>query len=335
MSTYFLAAPDAVPSPPVSVPREATPTLTLESMDGSKRLPLNQTIGWKALAGVTGLDMPPIETITSAVPGVYGSVKQGMRVEERQVFIPLKVTAPDRRFSTHRALVQELMQLVDPLRGEFRIVGATGHGERQLTVTYLDGLQGNYGTDQFGMYWRMLGLVAVATQPFAEARTDRLVTFQQSSGGGAFLGTAGGTDAPWPRALSSSSLIGDGMEVRVASEVPVYPTLELTGPMDSFEGTLSPVVTDSAGTVTTVQSSSAWHVSVPNGVPAGSSLRLVTDPRARSIRMDGNLAAGRVARGSTLRPFFPGLNVLDVSAPGGSAATRVRLSWRELYRSLW
>lgn len=334
MSTYFLSAPVASPPPVGGTPRPILDT-ALESLDGLRRIPLDGSTGWTHMPGSYGLDDAPIEAVRQAVPGVAGSAIQDVRTLEREVFIPIFMETLGTDHVAHLRMLDEIRSLVDWRTRQFRIVGMTERGQRQLTVTYLKGLEGSDGVSERGLFWRKIPLVTVATQPFAEARTDRLVEFQQSSGGGAFLGTAGGTDAPWPRALSSSSLIGDGMEVRVASEVPVYPTLELTGPMDSFEGTLSPVVTDSSGTVTTVQSSSAWHVSVPQGVPAGSTLRLVTDPRARSIRMDGNLAAGRVARGSTLRPFFPGLNVLDVSAPGGTEATRIRLSWRELYRSLW
>ena len=51
--------------------------------------------------------------------------------------------------------------------------------------------------------------------------------------------------------------------------------------------------------------------------------------------MNGGLASGRIARGSTLRAFYPGTNILNVSAPGGTANTRIRISWLPLYRSLW
>jgi len=287
-TTYFLAAPrGAEPTRPPLPAREAVPTLTLESLDGTKRIPLVNTAGWKALAGVTGLDMPPIDTATGRIPGVSGSVLQDARAEERPVFIPIRISAPDGLFATHRAAMQELLGLVDPLRGQFRIVGSTASGERHLTVTYTDGLQGDYGTDRWGLHWRKVCLTAVACQPFAEARQDRLVEFQTSGGGGVFLGTAGGTDAPWPRALSSSSVIGENMRVPVTSEVPVYPTVELVGPMDSFTGTVQ--LADAS--LSPYFGGAPWSVSVPQGVPAGSTLRLVTDPRARSIRLDGQLAA--------------------------------------------
>lgn len=307
------------------------PKLILESLDRSRRIPLDDSMGWRALAGATGLDMPPMDVVTSLVPGVAGSVLEDVRAEERPVFLPIMVTAGDQTSVTHHALMDELRDLVDPLNGEFRVVGVTPRAERELTVVYTGGLEGQYGTTEAGLYWRKFGLNATACQPFARDRADRVVEFAMSSGGGPFLGPVGGTNALWPRSLATAAVIGDNMRVTVGSEVPVFPTVELVGPMDSFAGTMR--LADA--TLPPFYGGMEWSVSVPQGVPEGSTLRLVTDPRARSIRMDGQLAAGRVARGSTLRPFYPGVNVLDVSAPGGTDETRVRLLWRELHRSLW
>lgn len=330
MSGVFLASPTTTVARTAAPRREPPPRLSLESLDGTRRIPLDESTGWKALAGATGLDMPPFDVVTEGVPGVPGSVLQEVLTEERPVFIPIKVTAPDRQFVTEQALLHSMMQLVDPLLGEFLVVASTARGERELKVVYTDGLRGDYGVDQFGMYWRKIGLTALACDPFAQSRVDRRVEFRATSVGTPFIGPVGGSNATWPGALVSSTVIGLGMGVEVASEVPVFPTLDLVGPMDSFEGSMS----------------TGWSVSVPDGVPAGSTLRLVTDPRARSIRLGvgdpsttpswaGVLAAGAVARGSTLRPFHPGLNLLDVVAPGGADETRIRLTWREKFRPLW
>lgn len=333
MSTYFLASstpllPPDLPGGP-GRPIQERRKLTLESLDGRQRIPLDGSAGWRVLSGATGLEMPPMDVVTSAVPGVAGSVLQDVRAMERPVFVPILVQAPT--LLTHLDLLASIRDLTDPLRGEFRIVGDASRGERELTVVYTGGLEGDSGRDVSGVYWRTLGLTATACQPFATDRTDRLVEFATAGGGGPFLGAVGGVDAPWPRAISSSAVIGNNMRVQVTSEVPVYPTLELVGPMTSFAGTMR--LEDA--TLPPFYGGAEWSVSIPAGVPAGSTLRLVTDPRARSYRMDGQLAQGRVALGSTLRPFYPGVNVLDVSAPGGTDATRVRIRWRELHRSIW
>jgi hypothetical protein len=70
-------------------------------------------------------------------------------------------------------------------------------------------------------------------------------------------------------------------------------------------------------------------------VAAGSTLRIVTSPRRKSVRLNGAPAAGLVARGSVLQPFTIGPNLLSVTAPGATDVTSLRLVWRGMYRSLW
>jgi hypothetical protein len=333
--TYaFLAVERNVPAPVESGTYRPPRRMVLESLDRSQTIPLDGSTGWWRMDGAVGLEMPPVDVARVAIPGVAGSSLNDVRVLERPIFLPLFTTSPGDA-ETHLAMLDAFRALVDPLTGAFRIIGATDRGEREMLAVYLDGLEGATGRSESGTYWRKIGVNAVACEPFARARTNRVVEFATGASDTPFLGVVGGTDAPWPGSLGASTVIGNNMPVRVSAEVPVYPTLDLVGPMTSFAGTLTPQISDQA-----------WSVNIPNGVPAGQTLRLVTDPRARSFRLgagdpadtpnwSGSLAAGRVARGSTLRPFLPGLNTLSVAAPGGTEATRIRLSWRELYRSLW
>ena len=338
VSPYLLARKPDVELPPVLIPElDEAPVLTLQSLDGSRKIVLDGLSGWTHMPGSTGLEMPPYELITSSIPGVYGSVLEDVRVEERPIFIPIDAASADFRMVSHQAMLDQIRALVDPLRGEFYVIC----GNKQLKVAYTSGLEGSFGVSDFGLYWRKFGLKALATQPFAEDRLVRPLEFQTVAGGSPFLGLAGGTDVPWgTRAITSGSVISDNMPVNIDSEVPVYPTLELVGPMNSFS---ADVELDNPLSSLSTQK---WSVSVPQGVPDGYTLRMVTDPRARSIRMgvgdpavdaswSGDLAAGRVARGSSLSPFYPGVNRMNVSAPGGTDKTRVRIIWRNLNRSLW
>jgi hypothetical protein len=341
VNAYYLASlTGGQPTTPVRDRPAPKPRrrLAIESLDGTLRIPLDGSTGWRAQAGATGLDLPPFDVATSPVPGAHGSMLNDVRAEQRSVFLP--VLAQARTQVAHLEVLDAMQHIVDPLRGEFRLVGYSERDQRTLTAVYTGGLEGSEGRSESGLWWRKFGVTALACDPWASARTDRTLTFGVAQVGQPFLGIVGGTDAPWPGSLTSSAVIGTGMRVRVDSEVPVFPVLDLVGPMDSFDGTLTPPPGSP------FFGSPSWHVSVSAGVPAGQTLRLVTDPRARSIRLgdgdpesvsgwSGALAAGRVDRGSSLSPFYPGMNVLDVSAPGGTEATRVRLSWRERYRSLW
>jgi hypothetical protein len=334
MSTYYLATQDGSnnfePPPPRVLPQ--IPLLMLESMDKSVQIPLDGTTGFIRMPGATGLEMPTYDIVSGTLPGVAGALLTDVRVQERSIFIPIYNGANGDHL-LHLSMKDQLRRLVDPTTSTFKLVGKTARGERELVVTYTGGLEGADGYDQSGLAWEKIGLTCTAHEPFARARNDRLLEFRMDLGGGPFLGVVGGTDSPWPTILSSGAVIGSGMEVQVNSDVPVYPTLELVGAMNSFHGELSPIVVEDDGV--TIIENKEWLVDIPLGVAAGSTFRMVTDPRTRSIRLDGALAAGRVARGSTLRAFYPGLNVLSVVAPGGTEDTRIRLSWRELFRSLW
>lgn len=333
-SPYFLAAGEVGAASTAVDTRPQIPRLTLESMDGNLRIPLDGTEGFIRMPGSTGLEMPPVEIISTAIPGVVGTHLADVRIMERPVFVPI-YAGGDGDMGVFRARLRLLYRIVDPTgRRPFRLVGESAEGARELIVTYTGGLEGADDAAQAGLSWARFGLNAVAHSPYAQARQDRVLTFRNATVAEPFLGVVGGTDAPWPGAISTSSVIGQGMPVQINSEVPVYPTVVLKGAMDSFQGTLSPVVFDEYG-IETVLTDQEWLIDVPGGVPGGSSMRLVTDPRLRSFRFDGELGAERVSIGSRLRPFYPGRNTLNVSAPGSTEETVVTLSWREMFRSLW
>jgi len=311
----FLARRTAPPEP---APQVTIRVLSLESMDGTKRIQLNGSTGWWRMAGSTGLEMPPFEVALGSAPGVAGAVLQGVRVRERDVFVPM-FTASKTGPVNHLAMLEQVRGLVDPMVGQFRLVGVTPTSVRELVVIYREGLEGADGRSESGTYWRKFGLKATALDPYARDLTDRSVESARASGGRPVIGVVGGSDAPFPFALSGATVIGSNMQVNVNSSVPVFPVLELVGPMDSFTGSMD----------------TGWSVSVPGGLADGETMRLVTDPRSKSIRVNGQLAAGRVARGSVLKPFVPGVNVLNVTAPGATTSTLLRLSWRAGHRSLW
>ena len=332
-SPYYLAGDDTSVGVGL-VDRPQIPKLVLESMDGSVRIPLDGTGGFIRMPGSTGLEMPPMEVVTQGIPGVPGTRLADVRVMQRPIFIPIYLGA-DGDTLAFRQMLRTLYRLIDPLDvNTFRLVGETSTGSRELIVTYVSGLEGADDAMASGLSWAKVGLNLVANSPYARGRTDRTLEFRYVSSPTPFLGVVGGSDTPWPSALSSTAVIGTGMAVTVESDIPVYPVVELVGPMDSFTGTLSPVVVASDGTETTV-TEQAWSVSIPAGVPANGTFRAVTDPRSRSFRLNGALAGGRVALGSRLRPFYPGRNTLDVAAPGTTEATIIRISWRPLFRSLW
>lgn len=280
------------------------------------------------MKGATGLDLPPVAVVASGAPGVDGSVLRDRHVRQREVFLPIHL-ASDVDSDTYLNERARFERIVAPRSGDVKLVVSSHLGERELTVVCTGGLEGDESQSSAGSTWGRIGLELLAADPYFYAREDTVAEYTVGDIAPPFVGAVGGSDAPWPGALAASVVLGVGMSITVNSSVEVWPTLDLVGPMDSFTGSMD----------------TGWSVTVPQGVPAGRVLRIVTDPRRFSIRLgslngagdfvDGQLAAGRVALGSRLVAFQPGVNLLNITAPGANENTRLRLRWRGRHRTAW
>lgn len=319
MTFYVLASVEL--APPTQAPDYESRRLWLESWDGSRVLPLpmdDNAHDMVAQRGLLGLGVNPTNVVTAGTPGVPGSRVVDVITPERLVVLPVAFLRNSQ--ADLWATIQVLRDVTDPggmtPDGSFRIICASSSGTRQLGLAYRSGLEGEDqeydGTD-------VAVLECVAPQPYAEDRFDRSQVFRLGTTPNPFLAPPG-TDYPWgTRQLSPSSVAGVDTPMQMYSAVPVYPVVELTGPADSV------LITGENG----------LRIDVPGGVPAGSTLRIVTDPRRKSVRLDDAPAAGVLARGSRLVPFGLGVTLVDVTAPGATAETLLRITWRGLHRGLW
>lgn len=320
--TFFILATVQTPPPVEPKPPLDSRKFWLESLDGSTVIPVGSETHsgpWHLEVGATGLEVAPTTIDAAGTPGAAGVQIKDVFTQAREVLLPLTLSTSGQ--AELRAAVEQMRALTDPTvgmteAGNFRLVCASDAGTRHLTLAYLSGLEGE-GAE---LPWHTRYVVsALAPYPFAEDRDELSREFKLGSGVSPFLAPAG-TDFPWgTRQLSPTTVIGEDMQVSMPSAVPVYPTVEIDGPATSV------LITADTG----------LRIDVPTGVAAGSTLRVVMDPRRKSIRLNGALAAGKLARGSRLVPFTPGTNLIDVSAPGATSSTRLRLSWRGGNRSLW
>jgi hypothetical protein len=322
VSFFILASVQTVP-PPVVRPAADIRRLWFESMDGSKVLSIaapDHAGALRMLKGSQGLGVAPTELAVAGTPGVEGGFIEDVISTERPVIIPMSVLTKTQ--AEQWAIVQTLRDITDPTTddmtrdGSFKLVADTASGRRELTLAYVSGLEG----DSMDLpHYDRLVLQALAVQPFALDRESVRREFPLGTAE-PFLSSTSGTDRPWgTRQLAPSTVIGEGMVVQMVSGRPFFPTIELRGPASSA----------------TITSSTGLSIHVPAPIGAGKTLRIVTDPRAKSIRLDGALAAGRVARGSRFAPFLPGENVLDVVVPDATSETMLALEWRGRHRSLW
>lgn len=320
MTFFILATVSSAPGTPGAPPYDSR-SLWLESWDGSvvMPIPLEGIAEMVAQRGMLGLGVAPTDLATEGTPGVAGSRIVDVIERDRPVAMPLAFLA-DAQLPLWQT-VQRLRDLTDPTRGmtpdgNFRLVCSSSSGVRQISLAYRSGLEGD-DLEHYGVDRAVLDLLA--PMPLAEDREDRTIPFQLTSVSSPFLSTAG-TDHPWgTRKITSSTIAGAATPVQMFSAVPVYPVIEITGPADSV------LITGENGLI----------IDVPDGVGAGETLRIVTDPRHKSIRLDGDLAAGMLALGSRLKPFGLGTTLVDVTAPGATADTLLRLTWRGLHRSPW
>lgn len=325
MTFYVLATVQSAPSPEPTAPRDLR-YLWLESWDGETVIPIagaDHDGPVQLLADASGLEVAPTAVTLDSIPGVPGGVATGVQTLMRELLLPLRINTATQ--AEQWAQVQALRDLTDPANltadGSFRLLCASPSGTRQLGLVYRSGLEG----DGAELPWTVLRVLDVAApQPYAEDRDEQSRTFTLGAGS-RFL--AWDPPTPDPEAptfsevrLSWDVILGDNMPVVIASDVAPYPTLEITGPTG-------------AGVV--LEADTGLYLEVPDGVPAASTLRIVTDPRRKSVRLDGVPAAGMIAFGSVFKPLAFGQNLLSITAPGATEDTALRLSWRGLYRSLW
>lgn len=324
MTFFILATVRTAPPVPPRLVRDSR-NLWLESMDGTVVIQIardGHPGPWRLLPGHEGLGVAPTELDTSAAPGVAGGFVEGVITTTRPTVLPLSLRTKDQAEQWER--VQELRDLTDPdvdmtRDGNFKLVCSSASGTRELTLAYRAGLEGD--SMDLPHYERVV-LQAVAVQPFALDREERSAEFFIADTDAGFLAASSSDPSAAvfsDLALSPSEVIGEDMPVTMTSAVPVYPTVEITGPADSV------LITADTG----------LRIDIPTGVDAGDTLRIVMDPRRASIRLNGAPAAGKLALGSKRAPLVKGTNLIDVAAPGATSDTKLRLSWRGGHRSLW
>lgn len=316
----FVFGEDTAPAAPPTQTRRDTRTIWLESFDGQLQVPFDGA-PVKMLRGALGLTKAPEEPIVSRSPGVPGGFLDDVRVLTRQVMLPLQVLAPTQGQAWEAVAKLRAVTRYNRRRstrdGSCYLMCSSSSGIRRLTVAYVSGLEGEDG----GMpNLARFALQLIAVDPYARDREPRSIPFELPDEDEAFL-----SDDPahtWDtRALASSTVFGQNMVADIASEAEVHPTIEVVGPF---------------GPGLHIAADSGLSLLVPDGIRTGQTLTVVTEPRAKSIRLDGQIAGGRVARPHRFgEAFVPGPNRMSVVGSGATSASKVRVLWRGGWESMW
>jgi hypothetical protein len=199
------------------------------------------------------------------------------------------------------------------LEGHADLVATSCDGAiRRLRVSYVDGAEGNYGDRGDG--WAIFALRWVAHNPYwrGDEWTTPLVGV---ASGEPFLSTNPADG--WPRKLSASVAIGEGMPVPVRGDVPSEPVIDIIGPATS----------------THITSPSGIDVTV-GAIAGGETFRLDTR-RGVSPTLDGVEAWDLLSSAPRFAALPPGDTTISIIATGANSATRVRVWGDTLWESPW
>lgn len=195
---------------------------------GVKRPPLlfesTSDMGITLLNGVTGIGIAPVDHATKKNAVGHGSSWQGTRLEEREIYLPLLIDAPD--VAGLDKLRDSIIKTCDPLQGEGTISVRRMHDgkERHIPARYKSGLEGKYDDDYFGE-WQTLGLIFLATEAFWSGDPVTL-SWPLSSTDKPFISE---TVAFFPVVLGRTNVNGV-YEIDLLGDAPAAPVWEVTGP---------------------------------------------------------------------------------------------------------
>lgn len=302
------------PSPAPVDPRR----LDFRSLDGTDAIEWTGN-EWIIQSGIQGLDVPPRDVVTEAVPGMDGARLREIRTGTRSVVLPFFVYSADREQASHHAQLAQIRRHLDYRRvdyaaaeGTFDLVAVGAGGERSLRCVYVDGMEGLAGVASGnGAYWSTFDTKLLAVQPYwvgVEWSTPTVTT----GVGSPFVSNA----ALWPRSISGSVALGQDMRVSVGGDVPSPPNVELDGPWTTAH------ITSPQGLDLTI-----------GAVPSGT-LRIETG-RRRRVTLDGVPAWHLVGDSPHWQPLPAGEAIISIALTGADASTSARVFGRSLWETAW
>lgn len=255
------------------------------------------------LHGSRGLGLAPWSVAKSDRIGGDGSVVRGGRYGDREVFLPVHLSAATvgeltaRRRDLYRLLAPHLgpvtVHVHDPVTGT----------DRSIEGLLKEGLEGDFGEGFTGVN-QAIGLSFDCPDPWWSG-PDQTVSFRVNPGTKPFLSTS---VQFFPVVLAQSVVAGQ-FEVTVEGDGPVQPVWEVSGPGTDL-----------------VISNGTDVLEVGGAFAAGSVTRF--DGRLQRITPD---RWADVSIRSSIFPLHPGLNALSVTMVGATDDTLIRLVYREKF----
>ena len=273
------------------------------------------------LEGVEGFGLPEFEYKTAEHPGGVGSVLQGTRVKEREIYLPLHIQGASQE-EVMRSWAA-LQRLVRPGAGGCVLEITPEYKDtRRIPVLYKEGLQGNFGSS-YRKYWYTFGLKFVALSPYWQGYPEVFV-WQTQTNSKPFI--SGGeqvkTHKFFPVILDASA-VATGKSVMVYSDRPVSPVWSVHGPVTDLK----------------IQDGNNNMLGFAGTIAPGDSLTIDTGNYGLSYvrgeviqRSDDSLYA-QLGEGSEMFQLPPGESSIRVLGSGMTVNSRIELSYTPLYLS--
>lgn len=283
--------------------------------DGTAPLTLSdRPAGYRMMAGATGLDAPPYDVTTEAVPGWDGEQLRSVRVESRRIRWPMLIAGGTRNL--YRIRARRLLSKLDPTKGAGRLELQEADGTRRfLSCIYTGGLEGDGALTASGDgRWQRAVLSFLAVNPWWTDGELRTVEFPYRDG-------PASTFFPiLPLSVSSSQVMGE-TGVSNPGDVDAWPIWLVEPP--------------SLGVVLT-RMDTGEVVALSGSVPASDVLQIVTEPGLQSIRLvSGQNRWPNLLDGSTLWRIPAGATPtpISIAVDGAAPGSKVTLSFYPRYRS--
>lgn len=297
-----LALPDIDDASP-----EAMTTYVVSSPSTGQQWTLTDSeAGMMVLPGPQGTRLPPTSLLARQIPGLPGAVPLGVRVEPRDVTVPVEWWADTRaellarRRAFDAALLRDARALASDPRAPLTAVITTERGERPRVIrgVYVGGAEGSEKLEEAGLTWQSWAFTLRCPWPYLSALEPERLEWGVTGAATTFFPIL-------PLRLSSTALFGVSV-VAVAGDIDTYPVWTITGP------------------VTAVDAQSAtgrWRLEY--SVPAARSVTIDTTPGATAAVLDDGTNLWPYLAYDQMWPLSPGVQEVTVSAEGAGVGAIV------------
>lgn len=273
------------------------------------------------LEGVEGFGLPEFDYRTAEHPGGVGSVLQGTRVKEREIYLPLHIQgANQEEVMKHWAALQ---RLVRPGAGGCILEITPDYKDtRRIPVLYKEGLQGNFGST-YRKFWYTFGLKLVALSPYWQGWPEVFVWKTQTNSKPFISGGEQVKTHKFFPVILDASAVATGRRVMIYSDRPVSPVWSVHGPITDLK----------------IQDSNSNTLGFAGSIAPGDSLTIDTGnyglsyARGGVIQPSDDSLYARLGEGSEMFQLPPGESSIRVAGSGMNANSRIELSYTPLYLS--